>query len=80
MKDLHESSTEEEEEETPWMKWWCMVRGNEFLCPVSEAFVEDPFNLWGLGKCVRYYEEALDVLLDVSHHQTFNQETIETIQ
>jgi hypothetical protein len=31
-----------------WIKWHCSVEGNEYLVEVDEAFIRDPFNLYGL--------------------------------
>jgi casein kinase II subunit beta len=69
-----------EEDDIPWITWWCSLRGNEFLCEVNEAFIRDHFNLTGLNSQVQYYEEALDVLLDMEHNRQFSDKTTETIQ
>eukprot|EP00121_Abeoforma_whisleri_P000120 Awhi_evm1s108 len=40
---------DEDEEDTPWITWWCSFRGNEFMCEIPLYFIRDPFNLTGLN-------------------------------
>ena len=39
------------------------MQGNEFFTDVAEDFVQDEFNLTGLGSLVPYYDYALDIIL-----------------
>lgn len=39
--------------------------GHEYFAEVSEDFIEDDFNLTGLGSQVALYKEALEMILDV---------------
>lgn len=55
-----------EDDEAPWIQWWCSLRGNEFFCEVSESFIRDNFNLTGLHTQVANFEDALDVILDAT--------------
>ena len=32
-----------------WIEWWTHLKGNEFLCEVSEEFLRDEFNLYGFS-------------------------------
>eukprot|EP00917_Polyrhabdina_sp_WS-2016_P029426 GHVP01062724.1.p1 GENE.GHVP01062724.1~~GHVP01062724.1.p1 ORF type:complete len:259 (+),score=29.60 GHVP01062724.1:42-779(+) len=54
----------DEQAETPWIEWFCSLKGNEFLVEVDEDFVRDDFNLTGLHKLVSHYSRALDMILD----------------
>ena len=60
-----ESSEESSEDEMPWVNWFISIRGSEFFCDVDEDFINDDFNLTGLEKEVPYYDDALDMILDV---------------
>jgi casein kinase II subunit beta len=69
-----ETSTEEEStgsEETSWISWFCSLEGNEFFCKVSEDFICDSFNLTGLSVAVPYYNDALELILDVEPDEEY---------
>ena len=36
-----------------WIEWWTHLKGNEFLCEVSEEFLRDEFNLYGFSAQVQ---------------------------
>ncbi|KAI7872982.1 casein kinase II, regulatory subunit [Spinellus fusiger] len=48
-----------------WIGWFCSLSGHEFYAEVPEEFIEDDFNLTGLSALVPYYNEALEMILDV---------------
>jgi len=48
-----------------WISWFCRLRGNEFFCEVEETWVQDDFNLCNIAQHVPYYDDALDMILDV---------------
>ena len=56
-----ESSYTENEEssENGWIQWYCSLEGHEFLAEVSESFIKDASNLYGLKSMVESFSEAL---------------------
>ncbi|TGZ84524.1 hypothetical protein EX30DRAFT_301134 [Ascodesmis nigricans] len=53
------------DEEESWVSSFCNVLGHEYFAEVAEDFIEDDFNLTGLGSTVPMYKEALEMILDV---------------
>lgn len=53
-----------------WISWFCSLSGNEFYVQVPEEFIEDDFNLTGLSALVPYYQEAMDVILDIEPEES----------
>lgn len=48
-----------------WISSYCSLMGHEYFAEVSEEFIEDDFNLTGLGPQIPLYKEALELILDV---------------
>lgn len=53
-----------------WISWFCSLAGHEYYAEVPEDFIEDEFNLTGLSAIVPYYNEALEMILDVEPEET----------
>ncbi|RCH88396.1 casein kinase 2 regulatory subunit, partial [Rhizopus azygosporus] len=53
-----------------WISWFCSLSGHEFYIEVPEEFIEDDFNLTGLSAIVPYYQEAIDMILDIESEET----------
>lgn len=68
------------EDDYAWIPWFCALKGNEFFCEVDEEFAQDAFNLTGLEQLVPYFDQALDMILDVELADVMNEETQEVIE
>ena len=47
-----------------WIKRFCSLEGNQFLCEVDREYVLDRFNLTGLDEQITFYKEALRIILN----------------
>lgn len=57
-----------------WIGSFCSLMGHEYFAEVSEDFIEDDFNLTGLGSQVPMYKEALEMILDVEPDEDEDEE------
>lgn len=60
-----DSGSESGSDNLMWIGWFCSLPGHEYFAEVSEDFIEDGFNLTGLSALVPFYQEALEMILDV---------------
>lgn len=60
-----EEGSQEEFVQDSWIVEYLAATGHDLFAEVSEEFIEDDFNLTGLGALVPHYHEALEVILDL---------------
>lgn len=58
-------NSNEEFEQNSWISEYLSATGHELFAEVSEDFIDDDFNLTGLGALVPHYHEALEMILDL---------------
>ena len=42
-----------------WIQWFCSLDDHQFLCEINEAYIRQPFNLYGLNKRIKNYKYLL---------------------
>lgn len=57
-----------------WISWFCSLSGHEFYLEIPEEFIEDEFNLTGLSALVPFYNEALEMILDIEPEEISDDE------
>lgn len=55
--------TDDEEEFSGWIPWFCGLKGHEFFAEVEEEYIRDNFNLYGLRGRLQFYDHALEMIL-----------------
>ena len=78
--DQSRTSSSGKSEDSTWIPWFCSLKGNEFFCRVDVTFLQDGFNLTGLSSQVPYYDQALDMVIDIEQADTMNEEQQELIE
>ncbi|OMH82792.1 putative casein kinase II subunit beta-2 [Zancudomyces culisetae] len=61
-------------DEPNWITRFCEASGHEYFCKVRKEFIEDENNLVGLSPIVNYYNEALDLILDIERDELKKEE------
>jgi len=65
IEDLESTDATISDDDGNWINWFVNLRGNEFFCEVDEDYIQDAFNMTGLSAMVPFYENALDMILDL---------------
>lgn len=60
--------------EPTWQEWFLSLRGNEYYCPVDIQFIEDRFNLTGIGHDIPQFKKAYELVVG-SYNASDDQET-----
>ncbi|KAL7713562.1 Casein kinase II subunit beta [Entamoeba marina] len=68
------STSDSDSDDMTWIEWFCSLKGNEFLCEVDEAFIENDFNLYGLSSIVPHFTLALETILQLEYSQELSPE------
>ncbi|KAK8810717.1 hypothetical protein WA158_007292 [Blastocystis sp. Blastoise] len=50
-----------------WIDWFCSLDGNEVLCNVDKAYIEDSFNLYGIKPYIQNFNECYELMMDLVH-------------
>lgn len=50
--DSQDDDYDSNDDQEPWVQWFCSFRGHEFFCEIDEDYMRDNFNLTGLSAVV----------------------------
>ncbi|KAK9679595.1 casein kinase 2 regulatory subunit [Basidiobolus ranarum] len=67
-----DSAHDSDHEKISWVTWFCSLPGKEYLVEVADNFLEDDFNFTGLGSTVPFYQEALEMILDIEPERKYS--------
>lgn len=56
-----------------WVKRFCSLDGNDFLCEVDREYLVDRFNTTGLDELVPLYRQSYDIIIDKVNDQKIDQ-------
>ena len=45
-----------------WISWFCQMEGNEFFVEISEEFIKNPMNLFGLSNSKKDYKYLIEFI------------------
>jgi casein kinase II subunit beta len=63
-----------------WVENFCRSVGHDYFVEVAEEFIDDDFNLTGLGQLVPHYKDALELILDLEPEQPIKVPAIPIIE
>lgn len=62
--DQDEEESENESSESGWIQWYCSLEGHDFLAEVTEDFIRDKSNLFGLSSKIANFPDAYYQILN----------------
>lgn len=68
------------DEPDTWISQFCTQFGHDYFVEVAPEFIEDDFNLTGLGSIVPYYRQALDLILDMEPETTVDSNDLPLVE
>ncbi|KAI9481122.1 MAG: casein kinase II subunit beta [Benjaminiella poitrasii] len=72
--DDNDSQSNSEDSLQSWINWFCSITGHDYYVEVPEDFIEDEFNLTGLSAIVPFYNEALEMILDIEPEEYLDED------
>eukprot|EP00494_Astrolonche_serrata_P033165 UN33434 len=78
--DLASDFGTEEDTNFCWVNYFINKSGNNFFCRVEESYINDQFNLYGLNTQVPYYDQALDLIMDIEDDDEYSEDHQELIE
>jgi len=67
-----------EADESTWIQWFCALPENEGFVQIEEEYLQDSFNLIGLGKFIPNMNKVLDYILDQENTDSESESSIDS--
>ncbi|ODQ65119.1 hypothetical protein NADFUDRAFT_46874 [Nadsonia fulvescens var. elongata DSM 6958] len=73
-------ATSDSDDSESWISNFCSQPGYDYFATVYEDFIEDDFNLTGLGALVPYYKDSMELILDIEPEEPTNLPNMNNIE